>query len=299
LVNAEEIQALHDYREMKIAETESNHDNTNSTEKTATAEKDNLEVAKSLLKDLRTLGFTDNIIAQGDSRLTRVICDTEGIVLEKSQPNGNEQLHSEQTVLRSSDQRSITPSAESPGIFRFENPSISTKKPTKRRRKTGRREGRNMQHGDIMDLDDVDAYETQREADIRRQRTVNGELVRIPYSRPVVNAIIAAHSQTPTAIANSVDVSNHSCPAPQTLGQDGPEHLRSPSLLSPTSDVIRSLTTRLIGGSGEESPLAGSTRQTSPPCKSVRTSLSSITLTCFQLKGSRSTHLKRHFPRPM
>jgi hypothetical protein len=255
------------------------------------------------------------------------------------QPNSYEQLYSEQTVPRSSDQHSIiTTSAENPTIFHLENPSIPKRTSKKRKRKNlkehGRtitssvesstpwrtsipeprhdgvtaqaggqhfladipshmeqraditsclEEGRNMPHGDIMDLDNVvDAYETPREAEVEeRQRTENGgELVCIPCSRPVANSIIAEQSQTPVFIADSVVANNDSSYFSRPSGQDGPEHSRSPSLLSPPSpEVMNSSATALIVGSGKESPLAGSTRRSLPPCQSVCTSLSFITLT--------------------
>jgi hypothetical protein len=101
-------------------------------------------------------------------------------------------------------------------------------------------------------------------------------------------------------ITSGVDADNHNSPGPQPSGQDGPEPSRSLSLLSPTCpETISSSATRCMGGDGELSPLAGCTRQSSQPRTSFRTLLSSITLTCFQLRGSRSTNLRRHNPRPM
>jgi hypothetical protein len=153
-----------------------------------------------------------------------------------------------------------------------------------------------MQHGDIMDLDAqvlrqdivVDASETPYEADIRnRQRTENsGELVPTPCSRPVANAITAEHNQTPVIIADDVVADNHDSPAPQPSGQDRLTHSHSSTLPSPTSQDVRdSSATVLVGGHEEGFTLAEPTRQSSPPCKSVCTSLSFIDLTCLQLRG--------------
>jgi hypothetical protein len=90
-------------------------------------------------------------------------------------------------------------------------------------------------------------------------------------------------------ITSSVDADNHDSPAPQLSGQDGPEHSHAPILpYSTPSEAIDTPATGFIGGSGEGSPLAKSTRQNLQPCKSVCTSSSFIILTCFQLKGSRS-----------
>ncbi|KAF1358482.1 hypothetical protein EJ07DRAFT_156712 [Lizonia empirigonia] len=114
------------------------------------------------------------------------------------------------------------------------------------------REGYNMQHGDIMDLDArmlcqdnvVDACETPHEADIRkRQRTENG----------------AEHSQTPVIIVDNVDTDNHDSPALQPSGLDQPQHSRSPS-----AEAI-DCSAGLISGSREESILIESTRHSSPP----------------------------------
>jgi hypothetical protein len=163
-------------------------------------------------------------------------------------------------------------------------------------------EGRSMQQGNVIDLDNVvGAYKTQREANIReRRRTEDSDLVQIACSQPVANAIIAEHGRTPAIIPHSADANNHDPPAPQSSGLDRPEYLRSPSLLSPPSpEAMNSSATALMVGSGEEPPLAGSTRQSSPPCKSVCTFLSFITLTGCQLRGSCSTNLRRHLPPPM
>jgi hypothetical protein len=159
-----------------------------------------------------------------------------------------------------------------------------------------------MQHRDIMDLDNVvSAYKTARKANIRgRRRTENSDLVQIPCSQPVANAMIAEHGRIPAIIPDSADANNHDPSALQSSGLDRLEHLRSPLLLSPPSlEAINSSATAFTVGSGEEPPLAGSTRQSSPPCKSVCTFLSFITLTGCQLRGSRSTNLRRHLPLPM
>jgi hypothetical protein len=66
---------------------------------------------------------------------------------------------------------------------------------------------------------------------------------------------------------------NHNSPAPQFSGQDGPEHSHAPILpYSTPSEAIDTLATGFIGGSGEGSTLARSTRQNLQPCKSVCTS---------------------------
>jgi hypothetical protein len=151
-------------------------------------------------------------------------------------------------------------------------------------------EGRNTQHGDIMDLGArdlcqeivVDAYETSREADIReRQWTENGgELVRNPCSRPVANTTIVEHTQTPVVIADSAAADDTSY-SPRPFGQDGPEQSRSPSLLSPPSpDVISSSATAIVGVSGEGTTLAESAGQTSVHRKFVCTPLRFESLIC-------------------
>jgi hypothetical protein len=331
-LNDEEISALCEYRRTKTPNVEEASRNAD------------VEVAESLRSHLRALGFEDADISSGNTRLARIIGRPYGSK-KGTQPNASihqlnskEQLYSEQTVLRSSDHRSIiTTSAENPTIFHLENSSISTMTAKKRKRKTmnGRgqpitsnvefstswprhdgvpapagdqhfsnvpshpeqqlditpcsEEGRNMQHGDIMDLDArvlcqdivVDAYETSREADIReRQRTENcGELVPIPCSRPVANARIAEHSQTPAIIADSIDANHHS-PATQPCGQNGLEHEHSSTIPSPKSQgVWNSSAIVSLGGREEDFTLAESTRQLPPPCKYVCTSSSFNTLT--------------------
>jgi hypothetical protein len=92
------------------------------------------------------------------------------------------------------------------------------------------------------------------------------------------NAAIAPSSPAATAIAQSNE-------RPETrsrpFGQDGYEHTRSPSHLSPASpEIISSSATRLIGGNGVLSSLAWPTRQILAPCKFVCTSSSFNILIC-------------------
>jgi hypothetical protein len=282
-----------------------------------------IDVALSLRAGLLVLGFEDADVARSSTTLTKIIRRTITIGPEPNQPvcqrlANNKQLHTDQAVLRSSDQCSIiTAPAENSAVFHLESPSDLVRKSKKRKRKNleenGRpttsdvesntswkrpipkprhagvtaqaegqhfsnapshlkhqdgimpcfQEGRNMQRVDTMDLyapalcqnDVVEACENPREAVLgERPRTESGELVRVLCSWPVANAIIAEHSQTPVIIPNDVDANDHNSPAPQLSRQDGPEHSRSPSLLSPTAE---------------------STSHSLPPCKSVCTSLAS------------------------
>jgi hypothetical protein len=324
------------------------HASTNKTKKRATAEEDNINVAKSLLRDLQALGFADAVVGQSDTRLRKIICSTIGKVplnaedaqLNASiyQPSTNEQLRSDQTVPKSANQWCIiTASAENPTISHLETPSILTKISKKRKREslkyhgqpimfnieastssgtsvpapqndgniaqaegqhfladipshleqrtdiTSCLEGRKMQHGDIMDVDNVvDAYESPRGSDTREvQRIEDGESVRNPCSRPVANATTAEHRQTLVVIADSVVAGNDTSYSPRPFGQDGPEHSRSPSVFSPPSpDVIGSVATALVGVSGEETTLAESTRQTLLPREFVCTPSCFMSLIC-------------------
>jgi hypothetical protein len=71
-------------------------------------------------------------------------------------------------------------------------------------------------------------------------------------------------------ITSSVDADNHDSPAPQPSGQDGHEHEHAPiHPYSTPSEAIDTPVTGFIGGSGEGSTLARSTRQNLQPCKSV------------------------------
>jgi hypothetical protein len=80
----------------------------------------------------------------------------------------------------------------------------------------------------------------------------------------------AASAGATSMIISSVDADDHNSPSSQPSRQDGPEHLSSPSLLSPASPgVIYSSATGLIGGSEEESILLESTRHGSLSSKSI------------------------------
>jgi hypothetical protein len=83
-----------------------------------------------------------------------------------------------------------------------------------------------------------------------------------------------------TDVLDRQELDQHNVPAIQPSRQDGTERPRSPSLFSPTSEVMSSSATGLTGGNGESSTLAGWMRQSSPPRTAVRNFLSSITLTC-------------------
>jgi hypothetical protein len=255
----------------------------------------NIDVAMSLRAGLLALGFKDADIARGSTTLTKIIRRT---VRTEPEPNqrlfqrhaSNKQPPSYQTVLGSSDQRSIiTASAENSAVFHLENPSVLARMSKKRKRKNKKEHSWPITYN-------VQSITSRRtpipqprndggttQADIReRQRTETGDLVRNTCSRLVANAMIAEHSRTPVIIADSVDANNHDSPAPQPSGLDRPEHSRSSSLLSPpSSEAIDIPATALISGSGEELPLVRSTRQSLPSCKSVWSFLGFITLICY------------------
>jgi hypothetical protein len=96
-LNDKEITALCEYRKIKMPDEERVSRNAD------------IEVATSLRNGLQALGFQPADIARGSTRLTRLICETLGIGLEpyericRKRANSNEQLRSDQTVVRSSD----------------------------------------------------------------------------------------------------------------------------------------------------------------------------------------------------
>jgi hypothetical protein len=86
-----------------------------------------------------------------------------------------------------------------------------------------------------------------------------------PNTLPYEQARDAASAVSALMITSNVDADIHGSPAPQPSCQDGPEHSRPPPFSSPNSqEVIDSSASALIGGRGEGSTLAESTRQTSP-----------------------------------
>jgi hypothetical protein len=88
---------------------------------------------------------------------------------------------------------------------------------------------------------------------------------RRPNTLPYEQARDAASAVSASMITSSVDADIHVPPAPQPSSQDGPEHPHSPPPSSPNSqEVIDSSASALIGGRGEGSTLAESTKQTSP-----------------------------------
>jgi hypothetical protein len=127
------------------------------------------------------------------------------------------------------------------------------------------------QRDDSAGLDDV----------FNRPQPEHHNITERPYTFPNEQARDSASVGAALMITSSVDADNHDSPAPQPSGQDGPEHEHAPILpYSTPSEAIDTPATGFIGGSGEGSTLARSTRQNLQPCKSVCTSSSFITLTC-------------------
>jgi hypothetical protein len=92
---------------------------------------------------------------------------------------------------------------------------------------------------------------------------------------------VAAFTTTSTEAANS--------PAPQSSGQDRPQHSRSPSHRStPFPQPIGNSPTGLLGGSGGGYILTELTRHSSPIRKSVQISFNFITLTCWSSDRQRT-----------
>ncbi|KAF9692798.1 hypothetical protein EKO04_009143 [Ascochyta lentis] len=140
-----------------------------------------------------------------------------------------------------------------------ENYVLTSANLTRKRRKT-RDVGDNQWDGNAGSDVSTDAPQPEQHNTSERPNTLPDEQV-ITFNDGNEGSGMRSRYFTPASVADSVISDNHNPLAPHPSNQDGPEHSRSPSVLSPPSpEAVNDSTTVLIGGSGEGCLLAESTR---------------------------------------
>ncbi|KAH8722762.1 hypothetical protein GQ44DRAFT_761640 [Phaeosphaeriaceae sp. PMI808] len=289
-LNESEIKALCEYRIEKMLEVEK------------VSRDADIDVVKSLRDDLRAQGFVDTDIKRGNTRLTRLICEilpnSEDIQQNASAQQSNQgifrklneqlkrcdfsqtptvqhiianQCMSTQSILGSPGRGSVIAAlVENSVVFYLENPSISARKPNKRKKKILEGHGRPITSNTEVS--------TSSRTSIPEPR----------YDGSATQAEAEGNS-TPILIADSVVADNNSSYSPRASSQDGPEHLRPTILPSLTSrEPIDHSATALIGDSGEEYSLAKLARQTLPPFEVITPNNESTAATLTTTDADRS-----------